>query len=115
MSGSLRGETRNPSFRKELREKVGTVCSNCGSKTNIEYHHIVPLKFGGSNKITNFTALCSRCHKAAHKGQHIMDFVNINRGGRPNNKSDSEAFLIFDMYVDGSIGSKKMQRTFRLF
>ena len=41
-------------------------CQNCGSSDHIEIHHIVPIVFGGSNKITNLASLCGVCHRLAH-------------------------------------------------
>lgn len=32
-----------PSFKDELKDKLGTVCCNCGSNLDVEYHHVVPL------------------------------------------------------------------------
>lgn len=41
-------------------------CQNCGCNEGIEIHHIVPIIYGGSNKITNLASLCGRCHRLAH-------------------------------------------------
>lgn len=30
-----------PSFKDELKDKLGTVCCNCGSNLDVEYHHII--------------------------------------------------------------------------
>ena len=62
----LRQEFTKPSFREILKEKLGDKCVNCGSKENIEYHHIVPLKNGGTNNLGNIVPLCLKCHNAAH-------------------------------------------------
>ena len=63
-------EKRKESGRADLRRQVveycGTVCANCGSDREVEYHHIVPLSNGGTNQVRNFVALCSICHLKAH-------------------------------------------------
>ena len=67
----LRTEYNRPLFRRMLRDVLGCTCFNCGSTTNVEHHHVVPLAFGGTNSPKNIVALCDRCHKAAHHGLHI--------------------------------------------
>lgn len=37
-------------------------CYFCGSKANIEEHHIVPQRFDGSDKPSNTVDLCHDCH-----------------------------------------------------
>lgn len=41
-------------------------CQNCGTKEDIEIHHIVPLANGGRDVPSNVVTLCTECHKAAH-------------------------------------------------
>lgn len=43
----LKLEYNRQSFRKVLREQLGDECCNCGEK-GVTYHHIVPLKRGGT-------------------------------------------------------------------
>lgn len=47
----LREEFISKSFRKAIKDSLPDACCNCGSKKSIEYHHIVPLKLGGTNQI----------------------------------------------------------------
>lgn len=39
-----------------------------GSGADIEAHHIVPIKDGGSHKKSNLVTLCTDCHNAVHNG-----------------------------------------------
>ena len=50
--------------RKQLIKMYGR-CLRCGCKdeSKLEAHHIRPLSCGGSSRITNFTLLCTECHK----------------------------------------------------
>lgn len=112
MSNELRQETLKPSFRKELTDELGNICANCGSEINIEYHHIVPLKLGGTNKFSNFAALCPKCHKAAHRGQHISHYTDKRNSGRKPKITKEDAYKIFDMYARGEIGSRKCKELF---
>ena len=49
--------------------RLHPACSRCGSTKNLEAHHIVALKSGGSNELSNLITLCHGCHRAQHKGK----------------------------------------------
>ena len=99
---------RGKRHMEEMRNAVGDICVNCGSKENIEYHHIVPLFLGGRDIQSNIVPLCYKCHKAAHHGRHLSEYRDPrNKGGRKPNVSDEEAFAAFDLFVNGEIGRKK--------
>ena len=98
----------------ELAMMLGAKCSNCGSSENIEYHHIVPLHLGGTNRWTNLAPLCNRCHKSAHRGRHISQYVSHSHSGRPSKCSDKEAFDALDKWSDGQIGTRKLRELMRL-
>ena len=38
-------------------------CVKCGSTKNLEIHHIIPLAWGGSNRLENLQLLCQRCNR----------------------------------------------------
>lgn len=111
-----RQEARSHAFRKMMKSVLGTSCYNCGSSEYVEYHHIVPLKLGGTNRFSNIVPLCHKCHKAAHEGRHIHDFVDF-QGTNPGRKPkipDEEAFKAYDLLVDGQIGNKKLWQMLNL-
>ena len=64
------------------REIVGQECCNCGSKDNLEYHHIIPLSLGGNNKLSNLCCLCYSCHSLLHFGKtkHINHSEATKKG-----------------------------------
>lgn len=37
-------------------------CELCGSKRNLEVHHIIPIICGGDNESDNLIAICGNCH-----------------------------------------------------
>lgn len=41
-------------------------CSTCGSRREIELHHIIPLAAGGTNDYFNLISLCHDCHMKLH-------------------------------------------------
>ena len=94
-------------LRKMVANMNGGRCFNCGSRECIEYHHIVPLKLGGTNTITNMVALCHRCHSAAHNGQHIKNYQNKKLTGRPHKVDDATMKKAFDMFLNGEIGRRE--------
>lgn len=54
--------------RPSIARLLPSSCGNCGSKQDIQIHHVVPLKVGGTNRITNLVPLCRECHKRVHGG-----------------------------------------------
>lgn len=103
----LRQEFMNESFRKKLREKLGCKCVNCEAVTDIEYHHIIPLALGGTNKISNIVPLCYACHQLAHGSRNIRQLCRAENTGRPKlPKPDNADDILWD-YMCGRIGGKQ--------
>lgn len=40
-------------------------CGKCGGTENLEWHHMIPLSFGGEADDGNMVCLCKECHKKA--------------------------------------------------
>lgn len=106
----LRVEYNRESFRKELKDKLGCKCVNCESEENVQYHHIVPLALGGTNKITNIVPLCGNCHKLAHGAVHIREIFRPENTGRPRKQPPENYKDILWNYVYGKIGRKECER-----
>lgn len=64
---------RNAVSRDRLAGKINKpkICSACGSKKNLELHHIIPIAKGGNNENYNLIFLCQNCHKEIHR--HIYN------------------------------------------
>lgn len=60
-------------MRRNLLEKdkkeIGIQCCNCGSKEELEYHHVVPISLGGKDVNSNIVCLCYPCHQKIHYGE----------------------------------------------
>lgn len=58
-------------FAKKIMKRDGNKCFNCSSTSNLEVHHITPLKDGGKQfDEDNCLTLCFPCHrrtKEAHR------------------------------------------------
>lgn len=77
-------------------------------------HHVVPLKLGGTNNISNIVVLCNRCHKAAHYGRHIRDYQNKKITGRPHKTNDSRLSNAIEKYIHGQIGTSECKAMMNL-
>lgn len=99
----LRQEFSKESFRNKLKDVVGSVCVNCGTTENIEYHHIVPLKNGGTNRLTNIVPLCECCHYKAHD----KTMMKNKNGGRPKAIEFEQAEPILHRYFNKEIGKSE--------
>ena len=43
-------------------------CQACGSKKDVEGHHILDHQFFGAATVDNIVSLCHSCHKEVHRG-----------------------------------------------
>lgn len=96
-------EFRRPSFRNKMKSEIGGACVNCGADEDIEYHHIVPLKNGGTNNFGNIVPLCSTCHYKAHDRKNF----NAKNPGRPKIVEFEEAEIVLHRYFSLEIGTKE--------
>ena len=48
---------------REAKQRDGRRCVMCGSDSDLETDHIIPLSKGGSNDFENLQTLCSNCHE----------------------------------------------------
>lgn len=44
-------------------QRDGGRCSRCGSTTELQYDHIIPVSFGGASMPENLQILCGRCNR----------------------------------------------------
>lgn len=55
--------------RRQVFERDGGECVDCGSRFDIHYDHVIPLALGGSNTVENLQLLCAPCNQ--QKGAEI--------------------------------------------
>lgn len=60
----MRGNmTWNKFFVSIIREKEGIHCHFCRTVGDLELHHIIPVKEGGTDEPDNLVYLCKGCHR----------------------------------------------------
>lgn len=60
-----------PDLREEILKRDGYTCQECGSRENLQIHHIKYRSKGGSDDPENLVTLCELCHYRKHKGEPI--------------------------------------------
>ena len=68
---STMGNKRVELMRKREKQESGHIkqCAFCGSKNNLEEHHMIPLFLGGTNDDDNLIFLCKKCHRSVSNYQ----------------------------------------------
>lgn len=95
-------------------EVLGNVCCNCGSTEDITYHHIVPLSQGGTNKLSNITPVCVRCHKAIHGWKEAKAYKSGISGGREPRIGAQKREELFWKYLNCEIDQPTLKEEMQL-
>ena len=66
--GGLFFDIENKELIKCKKEK----CYFCGHNKVLDYHHIIPISKGGSNKKLNILVLCPNCHTLLHRSKYSL-------------------------------------------
>ena len=115
------------SLTNKDKEEIGLKCANCGAIKDLEYHHIVPLIFGGNDINTNIVCLCSKCHKLIHYDSNgrINHSEAIKKGiqqarekgvitGRPKITIDKLPPLFIDDIKEGKLNPTELSRKYQI-
>ena len=81
-------------------------CANCGVTTNLQRHHIVPRKFGGTDRPTNIVTLCGKCHCKAHR--FINDHWENAKTGRKKSPAPQGYESALNDYFEQKIGRREL-------
>lgn len=70
-----------PAISWYIKERDGEKCVDCGATGNLEVHHIIPRKDGGSDHPANLKTLCHDCHWKYHRGKkkYIEPMVRMEK------------------------------------
>ncbi|WP_442860565.1 HNH endonuclease [Arthrobacter sp. zg-Y916] len=72
MGSAPRGTTRREYIPDDLKVLVwtrdGGRCQGCGSSTELQYDHIIPVSLGGNSSENNLQILCGPCNRRKSSG-----------------------------------------------
>ncbi|MGY4542835.1 hypothetical protein ACVWY0_002760 [Arthrobacter sp. UYNi723] len=72
MGSTPRNSTARRSIPDDLKQYIWTrdqgLCQGCGSTSELQYDHIIPLAMGGSNNGENLQILCGPCNRSKAAG-----------------------------------------------
>ena len=117
MSERTAGILGNRAIIRELVNKFagedGIVrCISC-DRTDITWHHVVPIECGGADRISNIVPLCKDCHMNVHAQKSLAERMADRRarlgnfGGRKRSVPENYKELLND-YVYCRIGRKEL-------
>lgn len=89
-------------LNKQEKQIVGTKCCNCGSKEDLQYHHIVPTELGGNDILSNMCCVCGNCHHKIHfgKSKNINHSYLIKEGIKKSSKKSGRKYGQLDKMTD---------------
>lgn len=93
-------------------------CELCGSKINLQQHHILPIQHGGTDDESNLTTLCKTCHEKEHGYDFTED--NFSKDRKPLGKSEIVSKAIREKknlkikYSSPDFKSKPQETTIRI-
>jgi 5-methylcytosine-specific restriction endonuclease McrA len=58
-------------LRRQVLERDGWRCQQCGCATQLEVHHVRSRSRLGDDAHENLITLCTECHRAAHSGKRL--------------------------------------------
>jgi 5-methylcytosine-specific restriction endonuclease McrA len=68
MNDDTESGTRYGDLSRRVLRRDGWRCQDCGSRTNLEVHHLQFRSQGGEDAEENLITLCCRCHAQRHQG-----------------------------------------------
>ena len=76
---------RRRTLTKKDKEEIGLKCCNCGSTSDLQYHHIIPIAIGGKDINSNICCLCYNCHYKLHhdgKENKVKNYGELIKKGQ---------------------------------
>ena len=73
-SAHKRGYDRTWQRLRLLKLSLNPVCENGDNSPAVEVDHVIPLRLGGSNRLSNLRSLCKSCHS---RKTRVVDMQKI--------------------------------------
>lgn len=91
-------QTQNRKVRALWTAELGTTCRICGASP-VEYHHLIPIRNGGTNDIGNIVPLCHVHHNKVHEKK--TKAYRKNPQGRKRVEPKGDVDKTMKEYIDG--------------
>ena len=82
---------RRRTLTNKDKEEIGIQCCNCGSTSDLQYHHIIPIAIGGKDINSNMCCLCYDCHYKLHhdgKEKKVNNYGELIKKGQARAKKE---------------------------
>jgi len=73
------GKTYGTGYQKSPRTPAEKKCILCGTKENLQKHHLIQRKSGGTDVKENIVYLCKDCHEDVHAGRVYIPIEGIKQ------------------------------------
>jgi 5-methylcytosine-specific restriction endonuclease McrA len=64
--GSAQLSSEAAHLRKKIVDRDNWRCQFCGTRSNLQVHHIIYRSHGGADGEDNLISLCAACHEGIH-------------------------------------------------
>lgn len=64
---ALRKQLGEKSWSQIRRDHISDKCASCGAESELQLHHIVPIRSGGTHGAWNLMTLCVSCHATVER------------------------------------------------
>lgn len=97
------------SIRKRVYKADNYTCQNCGTKggplgsSELHAHHGVPLKKGGTNKMSNLTTYCRDCHHAIHRKKAVAPTGDVKNTQLTDEQEEWAERMAFYLVIGSAI------------
>lgn len=88
-------------------------CQDCGSKEQLELHHILPRSQGGKNEIENLKTVCKKCHNENYNDVHYpkdkSKIIPVHEREKPLIGIDTTRFKRVMVYLDKDLAEQVIE------
>lgn len=65
--------TKNEQLKQQVLRKYDNRCCECGTRYNLQIHHLLEVRYGGQDNIDNMVLLCKDCHQKIHNREFTYE------------------------------------------
>ena len=83
-----------------VKSRDDYTCQTCGSHKNLQVHHIIQRKDGGSDRPDNLITLCENCHQKHHNGNPLDILEPKDKGFRAATEMSTMRWFLLERVKD---------------